>query len=711
MDMMIKRALRLALPAAAAILAVAAIFSGPPATLADEGMWTFDNPPLRQWKERYGFEPSPEWLDHARLSTVRLSEGAGGGTGCFVSPDGLVMTNQHVGRSQVSKLSGAGRDLVRDGFYAPTREEELRCPDLEINVLASYDNVTARVQGAVPAGSSDKEAAARRKAAVAEIEKASSGDPGFKSEVVSLYNGGEYWLYKFKRYTDVRLVFSPEEQIAYFGGDYDNFTYPRYCLDITFFRVYENGRPARTGHYLKWSSSGPVEGELVIVPGFPGSTARLLTVAQLKYQRDIGNPLQMQVWTSRRDALKKYAARGPEQARQASPLRLSLENSIKRLVGQQAGLENPRIFARKEAEEGELRRQVSSRADWQKSYGDAWPAIERAYQALPPMARRIAFSNLSASRLGTMASNFVRLAAEITKPNEERYEEFRDNRLEPLRMSLLSKAPIYPELEEALLAAWLDEGQRTLGAGDPFVKAALAGKSPAEAARAALASSRLADPAFRQSLLAGAPDRLPRAINESADSLIELARRVEPVIRQLRAWQEETILNVETSAGERIAGARFAVYGKNLYPDANFNLRLTYGTVAGYEEDTTLVPFKTTFYGLYDRASSFNEKPPYNLPARYRDKKDRIDLSSPLDFVYSADTIGGNSGSPVINRGGELVGINFDSNIQKLPNRYLYVDESEGARAVGVHSSAILEALRNIYGASNLIEELLAGRK
>ncbi len=676
-------------------------------TFADEGMWTFDNPPLKQWKERYNFEPSKDWLDHSRLSTVRLSEGGGGGTGCFVSPDGLVMTNQHVGRSQVSKLSTGGRDLVRDGFYADTREGELRCTDLEINVLIAYENVTDRVQNSVKAVASDKEAAALRKSAITEIEKTAAGEPGIKAEVVTLYNGGEYWLYRFKRYTDVRLVFSVEEQAAYFGGDYDNFTYPRYCLDITFFRVYENGSPARTDHYLKWSENGPVEGELVIVPGFPGSTARLLTAAQLKYQRDTGNPLQMQVWSSRRDALKKYAERGPEQARQASPLRLSLENSIKRLIGQQAGLENPRIFQKKEADEESLRKQIASRADWQKEYSDAWPVIERAYNSLPAMAKRISFSNLTASRLGTLASNFVRLGEEITRPNGERYEEFRDNRLDSLKLSMLSKAPIYPELEMAVLTSWLEEASKALGGDDPFVRAVLGGKSPAEAVKSAVSSSRLPDPAYRQSLLNGGPDQIARSISQSDDPMLDMARRIEPVIRRLRAWQEENIQNIETRANEKIARARFAVYGKNLYPDANFNLRITYGTVAGYEEDTTLVPYKTTFYGLYDRAISFGEKAPYHLPARFKERREKVNLQTPLDFVYSADTIGGNSGSPVINRRGELVGINFDSNIQKLPNRYLYIDENEGARAVGVHSSAIIEALNNVYGAGLLVRELL----
>ncbi|MBK9313017.1 MAG: S46 family peptidase [Acidobacteria bacterium] len=678
-----------------------------PALRADEGMWTFDNPPLRQWKEKYGFEPSQAWLDHIRLSTVRLSEGAGGGTGVFVSPDGLIMTNQHVGRGQVSKLSTGGRDLVHDGFYAPAREQELKCPDLEVNVLIAYRNVTDRVQAAGRKGADDKQSGAMRQAEIAAIEKEAAGPADLKAEVVTLYNGGEYWLYTFKRYTDIRLVFSPEEQIAYYGGDYDNFTYPRYCLDITFFRVYENGAPARIEHYLEWSANGASEGDLVIVPGFPGTTQRLLTVSQLKYQRDIANPLQMQVWTSRRDVLKRYAEQGAEQARQASPGRLSLENSIKRLVGQQAGLENPRIFAKKEEQEAAMLRAIAANPAWQREYGGAWRQIDDAYSQLPGRAKQIAYASLTASRLGTMASNFIRYAAQSALPNEKRYEEFRDNRMAAMKLSLLSTAPVYTAMEEAILAGWLEEAQKALGAQDPFVRAALAGSTPREAAGKAISGTKLHDPAFRKDLF----ERGPSAINQSRDPLLELARRVEPVIAELRQWQEEAIRNVETRANEQIARARFGVYGKNLYPDANFNLRIEYGTVSGYEEDTTLVPFRTTFYGLFDRATGFNQKPPYQLPERYRkltaeQGQKRLDLSTPFNFVYTADTIGGNSGSPVINRNAELVGINFDSNIQKLPNRYLYIDENEGARAVGVHSAGILEALDKIYGADALIREI-----
>ncbi|MFY9573657.1 MAG: S46 family peptidase, partial [Blastocatellia bacterium] len=418
---------------------------------------------------------------------------------------------------------------------------------------------------------------------------------------------------------------------------------------------------------------------------------------------DTGNPLQKQVWTSRRDALVRYADLGAEQGRQAGSAIRSLNNSLKRLVGQQEGLMNPRMLARKEAEEKALREAVGKRADLQKAYASAWEDIASAYRELPARAGPVAFSVLTPSRLGTIASQLVRFAEEIRKPNDKRYDEFRDSKLDSFTFALMSPAPIYAAMEEALLAAWLEEGLKTLGPNDPFIKAALEGSTPAAVARRSVSGTRLFDVAARKALLEGGAD----AIARSDDSMIVLARRVEPIIRELRAWNEENILNVEASAGERIAKARFAVYGKSLPPDANFNLRISYGRVLGYEEDTTLVPYKTTLFGLYDRARSFDEKPPYDLPKRYREGKDKLDLTTPVNFAYTADTIGGNSGSPVINRNAEIVGLNFDSNIQKLPNRYWYVDESEGGRAIGVHSAAIIEAIKKLYAADKLVKEIL----
>lgn len=668
-----------------------------PFALADEGMWTFDNPPLKQWKERYNFEPSKEWLDKVRLASPKVN----GSSAVFVSPNGLIATNHHVAAGYIEKVSSKERDLMMTGFYARTQADELKIPDASASVLFSFDNVTERVHNAAKLGTNDADMAAKRTAEIAAIEK--DCPAGLKCDVVSLYSGGEYWIYRSKRYTDIRLVMAPEEQAAFFGGDYDNFVYPRHDLDFTFLRAYENGKPASTPQYLKWSVTGAADGEFILVSGYPGSTARLLTVAQLKYQRDIGNPLQEQVWKTRRKALEEYSKRGAEQFRQANPGMRSFANSLKRLEGQQNGLLNPRNFARKEAEEKDLRDKLAAKPDLDKQYAPAWGAIANAYSSLPARAKQLAFSSLSSSQLATMARQIVTFHIETAKPNGERYPEYRDARLDAFKTSLLSPAPIYTEMEEAALTAWFIEARKVLGASDPFIKAALGDAEPAEVVGRAVRETKLINPADRKALLDGGA----AAVNASTDPMVTLARRVDPIMRELREWNEKNIQNVETANGTKIASARFAVYGKTMPPDANSTLRIEYGVVKGYEEDTTLVPYKTTFFGLYDRALSFNEASPFNLPPSLKSARDKIDLSTPLNFVYSADTIGGNSGSPVINRKGEVVGLNFDSNNQKLSNRYWYIEEGEGSRAVGVHSAGVIESLRKVYNADGLVTELI----
>lgn len=670
-----------------------------PLALADEGMWTFDNPPLKQWKERYNFEPSKEWLDKVRLASPKLP----GASGAFVSPNGLIATNHHVASSIIAKLSTKERDLMKTGFYAKTQAEELKAQDSEASVLVSFENVTDRVHG-VAKGVGDAEASAKRTAEIAAIEKECVAATSLKCDIVSLYSGGEYWLYRNKRYTDIRLVMAPEEQAAFFGGDYDNFVYPRHDLDFTFLRVYENGQPAKTPHYFKWSTTGAPEGEFIIASGYPGSTARLLTIAQLAYQRDVGNPLQKKVWETQRKALEAYSKRGAEQLRQAMPGIRSFANSLKRLTGQQEGLLNPRNFARKEAEEKDLREKLAfEKPELNKLYAPAWDKIAKAYTGMPSMAA-FSFSTVAIGRLGTIASQIVTYHIEKAKPNERRYPEYTDSRFDAFKRSLVSPAPIYPEMEEAVMLAWLEEARKTLGGRDePFIKAALGDADVAEMVRRAYRETKLNDPAVRQALLEGPAD----AVANSTDPMIMLARRVESFVRIYRDWSEINIKSVETSAGTDIAKARFAVYGRSMPPDANGQLRISYGTILGYEEDTTLVPYKTTFFGLYDRALSFGEKDPFHLPQSIKDARSSIDLATPLNFVYTADTIGGNSGSPVITREGFLVGLNFDSNIQKLSNRYWYIEEAEGSRAVGVHSAGIIEALRKIYKADGLVKELL----
>ncbi len=672
-----------------------------PVVLADDGMWTFDNPPLRQWKERYNFEPSKEWLDRLRLASVKFP----GASGVFVSPIGLIATNHHVASGFIERLSTKERDLLKTGFFAPTQAKELKVPDGNVSILESYDNVTERVHNAAAHGATVTESSANRSAEIAVIEK--DCPTGLRCEVVSLYSGGEYWLYRFKRYNDVRLVMAPEEQAAFFGGDYDNFVFPRHDLDFTFVRAYENGKPAKTPNYLKWSATGAPEGEFVVVSGYPGSTARLLTVAQLAYQRDLGNPLQELVWKTRRKALEEYSKGGAEQMRQANPGMRSFANSLKRLEGQQDGLLNPRNFLKKVAEEKDLRDKLAAKPDLDRQYAPAWAGIEAAYTKYPSMAKRLAFSSLGSSKIAGFAQQIVNYHIETAKPNDKRYPEYRDNRLEALKTSLLSPAPVYPEMERVALTAWFNEAIKQIGRDDPFIRAGIGDADAAEVVDRAFRETRLNDPAARKALLEDSGD----AVATSTDPMITLARRVEPIIRELRAWEETNIRAVEAANGSKIAQARFAVYGKTMPPDANGNLRLCYGVVKGYEEDTTLVPFKTTYFGLYDRALSFEEKHPFDMPVSIKAARTRINLATPLNFVYTADTIGGNSGSPVVNRNGEVVGLNFDSNNQKLSNRYWYIDESEGSRAVGVHSAGIIEALRKVYNAQSLVAELLGPQR
>ena len=664
---------------------------------ADEGMWTFDNPPSAKLKERYGFTPEPQWLDHIRLSSVRFNDG---GSGSFVSPNGLVITNHHVVFGQLQKLSNAQKDYLRDGFHARTQAAELKCPDLELNVLVSMENVTARMQEAVNPGMTERQAFDARRAEQARIQKESLDATGLRSDVVSLYRGGEYWLYRYKKYTDVRLAFAPERQAAFFGGDPDNFTFPRYDLDFALLRAYENGRPASTKDYLRFNTKGAVERELVFVSGHPGRTNRALTVAQLETQRDLIYPARLATVNRQLRVLRDYAARGAEQARQAADRIFGLENALKALTGEYQGMDR-NLFEKKQREESDLRSRVEANPEWKRQFGDAWAVIAAAEKKRPELFKFQQFRTLgSASDLAQFAQQIVVYVAEIRKPDSERLDGYHDSQLEEFRFYLFSPAPIYPELEEVLLASSLQVSMDQLGEGDSWVKAIMEGRRPAEVAAQAIRGTKLSDPAFRKSLIEGGE----AAVAASTDPLLMLARKSDPFFRETRKAYEDNIESALASAAEKIARARFAVFGKSVYPDATFTLRLGYGTVQGYPMNGTRAPHKTTFYGLYDRAASFDYKPPFDLAPRLMERRDRIDLSTPLNFVATLDIIGGNSGSPVINRDGEFVGIIFDGNIESLTANFEYLEESN--RAVAVHAAAIIEALRKIYDARALADEI-----
>jgi Peptidase S46 len=663
---------------------------------AEEGMWTFDNPPLKQLEAKYNFHPSQAWLDHLRLSCVRLNDG---GSGSFVSSDGLLLTNHHVARGQLQKNSTAEHNYVRDGFYAASPDQEMKSPDLEINVLVGMQDVTARVQGAAKGIADNAKALKARDAEIAAIEKESKDKTGLRSDVISLYQGGEYWLYQYKAYTDVRLVFAPEEQAAFYGGDPDNFTYPRYDFDMALFRVYENGKPLHTENYLKWSAKGAAPGELIFISGHPGGTSRDDTMAQLETEREVLEPAAIEYLQRRIASAQAFAAKGPENARLVDNTIFGLQNSLKVYIGRADALSDKGIIAKKQAEETDFRNRVAANPEWQKEYGDAWQTIADAQEKLKPELKNVIF-NRTDSNLFRIALMIVQYVAEVKKPDGERMPNFHEAGLDSLRFEMLSPAPVYPSREKLFMSNALKLAQEKMGKDDPYVQAIIQGKDLDTAVNSLVDGTKLADPAVRKALLDGGES----AVAASTDPMIMAARRVDPIAREDDKRMRETILSVLTPAGEKLGKARFLVYGKNAYPDATFTLRLSYGTVIGYPYNGTIAPPFTTFYGLYDRAASFSNKPPFDLTQKEAAGRDKIDLATPLDFVSTGDIIGGNSGSPVVNREGELVGLIFDGNIESLAGDFVY--DGEKNRAVAVHSAGMLEGMRKIYGVNQLADQL-----
>jgi hypothetical protein len=666
---------------------------------ADEGMWAFNNLPRKQLSQKYGFDPTAKWTEHVMKASVRFNSG---GSGSFVSSTGLVVTNHHVGADMLQKISDSKHDYYKEGFRAKTKSEEVKAPDLELNVLQSIEDVTARVSAAVKPEMSAPEAFAARRAVMASIEKESLDKTGLRSDVVTLYQGGQYHLYRSKKYTDIRLVFSPEFDIAFFGGDPDNFEYPRYDLDICLFRVYEDDKPAKVEHFLEWSKAGAADGELVFVSGHPGKTDRLDTVAALKFARDTRLPFTLDMLRRLEIMLQQYSQDGPEQARIAKEDLFGVQNSRKARFGQIEGLQDPEIIAKKEAAEKALRERIA-RDPKLKSAGAAWEQIEQAIKVRRELlvpATVLESGRGFHSTLFSIARTLVRLAAENEKPNGERLREYTDAARASLELELYSEAPIYDDFELARLTDGLGFLVEKLGADHSLTTKVLAGKGPAARAAALLKDTKLKDVEERKRLAKAGQ----KGISESTDSMIRLALLVDPESRAVRKKLEEQAVEVERQAYAQIAKALFEVQGPGNYPDATFTLRLSYGTVKGYEESGKPVPPWTTMGGAFRHAELHLNKAPWELPESWQRHRGQIDPETPFNFVSTCDIIGGNSGSPVINARAEFVGIIFDGNIQSLVGDYVY-DEAQN-RAVAVHSSAIREALKKIYGAEDLAAEL-----
>ncbi len=667
------------------------------AVSADEGMWTFDHPPTKLIQDKYHFTLTQSWLDHVRLASARLNDG---GSGSFVSPHGLLLTNHHVARGQLQKNSTSEHDYIKNGFYAATADQEIKSPDLEVDVLISSDDVTGRIQSAVKGARNSEDEFALRRKAIAEIEKESQEKTGLRSDVVTLYQGGEYWLYRYKKYTDVRIVFAPEEQAAFFGGDPDNFTYPRFDLDLALFRVYENGKPIDTPNYLKWNPKGAADEELVFVSGNPGTTQRLDTLAQLEAERDADLPNILKMLRGRLTVMRDFSASSPEHARQATTEILELENSVKALDGDFRGLNDKHVMDTKRSDEEKFKAAVMANPQWKAAYGSAWDEIAAAEKKSESRIKEQFFHSTD-SRLSGLAKTIVEYVNEIKKPDGERLPGYHDAQLDSLRFELFSPAPVYRDMEIAQITGALELDLEEMGPADPFIKIVLAGKTPREAATALVNGTHLDDPAVRKQLIEGGPS----AVEASTDPEIVLARQLDPMRREFVKWMQANAQSVVERAGEALGKARFAVYGRNAYPDATFTLRLSYGQVKGYPMNGTKAPSKTTFYGLYDRANSFDFQGPFWLSSRYLEGWAKLDLSTPFNFVTTNDIIGGNSGSPVINRAGEIVGLIFDGNIESLVGDYVY--DLETNRAVAVHTAAMTEALRKLYGAEKLLNEML----
>lgn len=676
---------------------------------ADEGMWTFNNFPADKVSQAYGFKPDQAWLDHVRMSSVRLANGC---SGSIISPSGLVMTNHHCARECIESLSGlTKKDYDRDGFVAKTQAEEPRCPGMEIDQLAAITDVTKQVQASTSGVAEDKFSDVQ-KATIAGIEKECATSDDFRCDVVSLYHGGRYDLYKYRRFQDVRLVLAPEDRIADFGGDPDNFNFPRYDLDVSMMRIYgKDGQPLKNAEHFAWSDGKLKEGDLTFISGHPGGTSRGETVAELDDERDnILAPRMMRI-AELRGLLTEYQLRGAEQKRQSTPLLLGIENGLKVYKGRHEALSDLTFHAWLAKNEQDFRDRVAKDPALAQQYGGTWDAIAALVEK--SKVTRTEYLALergpSGADLFRIARELVRYADEAPKPNGDRLKEYSDSRLPQMKQAILSNEPFYDEFEITTLTFWLTKVREDLGADSPVVKSVFGKRSPAEIATAAVKGTKLktqvvdahgnATGGYRKQLLDGGK----AAVDASHDPMIELARALDPAARAIRHTVETEVEGPMKRQEELLAKARFAVYGDSTYPDATFSLRLSYGAVKGWVEGGKPVAPFTTFGGAFARATGAD---PFALPDSWIKAKPRLNLDTPFDLVTTNDIIGGNSGSPLINAKAEIIGLVFDGNIESLGGDYGY--DGNVNRAISVHSAALIEALDKVYGANRIVKEITA---
>jgi hypothetical protein len=685
-------------------LALAGLFvAGSGAAMADEGMWTLDHLPVKQMQQQYGFTPTQQWIDLVQHASLRLAEGC---SGSFVSANGLVMTNHHCANSCLSQLSKGHQDYMANGYIALKQEDEPKCPDVELNQLESITDVTAQVSAAT-AGKSGADRVKAERAIDSKIEQSCvNGDAKtWRCDVITLYNGGRYALYKYRRYQDVRLVFAPEQSIAFFGGDPDNFNFPRYDLDVTFFRAYVDGKPANTPQFFKFDTQGPKAGDMTFVVGNPGSTRRGLTWTELSALRDFQIVPIYAVLSEVRGVLWEYARGGAEQTKESQDLQFGIENSIKAYTGWLQTLGDDQFVEHKREQDAALRQWMEATPERRAKYGDPWTSLEHAQQRGKDLYARFVMleRGIGLAEFGELfkdARTLVRAAAERAKPDAERLPPFRDANLPAVQQEVESDVPVYPQYEQTLMAWSLGKLRQTLGADDPTVHEVLGKDSPDQRAQQLVSGTKLADPALRKQLWDGGE----KAIEASTDPMILLARQVDAEARQVRKAYEDEVMAPTDKANEAIAKARFDRDGTSSYPDATFTMRLSYGKVVGWNENGEPVQPFTHFDGLYKRATGAD---PFKLPESWIKAQSSLDMNTPMNFVTDNDIIGGNSGSPVINREGHAVGLIFDGNIHSLGGDFVY--DGSNNRAVAVDTAALVTAVRKVYNLPRLADELSNG--